>query len=68
MNATASRRKVRVINGEHAGLETEVSYAPYLFAITASGGRNCYYERQDPPVQLDEVWWHHYAVQTKELG
>lgn len=63
MNATASRRKIRIINGPHAGLENEVSYAPHVFLI--SSGTPCYYERQDPPVEVEDVWWHHYAVQVR---
>lgn len=56
MNATASRRRIRIVAGPHVGHEAEVRYAPYRFFY--EGG---YYERQDPPAQTDDVWWHHYA-------
>ncbi len=57
-------RMVRVIDGPHAGREAIVPYAGYWPLINYQG-IVVPYERQDPPVEVDGVWWHHYALPVR---
>ena len=60
MNAAPPRRMIRVVDGPYAGWEQLAGYAPY-YALLRRGTTETRYERQDPPVEIDGVWWHHFA-------